>query len=152
MVSGTLVDMAIGTYSSTDVIIFHKILSGRQLYLEVIFTVDDVESVPYYFKWNEIPKEIYAIYIHTKVHSDIKFDSETNMYSIIGTHLLRKKEYKFVLAKFSARDFPLLKNSVEFTKVCSTISDLSDDDAKFYTELAADMQVVKHDDDSFSQI
>jgi hypothetical protein len=142
MIKGTIVDMAIGIYSTTDVIIFHKILSGKQLYLEVIYTINDIETFPYYFKWKEIPKEIYSIYLHAKVHTDIKFDNSSGVTTVSGIHLLRNSERKYVLAKFPLNECPIMKVLIEFTDVSNFLSDLDDEHAKFYTVLATKIQNV----------
>lgn len=148
MITGIIKDVVMVTYSRTDIIIFRKIMDNKKdYYMEVIMTVDDVEEQPIYFKWNNIPRHLYAIFMHSNMFSEKILDEETQYYKILGTHILRQVEKKYLMAIFKMEDYPVNKKYVSFEEY--------DTDAFYsyskenYNEIAEAMVSVKKYPPSF---
>lgn len=149
MSTGIVSDITMAVYCSTDVITFTRIVSENQQYLGLTYTVMEEETAPYYFKWSDIPNEIYSLYLHSKMFSDIVYNDYIDEYVLTGTHLLRKKESECVLAYFYPDNFPINNEEVIIDNVCTSIDDLSNDDIEFFTNLLQDMLKVKNYSTSF---
>lgn len=141
---GIVSDITMAIYCSTDSITFTRILTDCQAYMAVFYTVEYEESKTYYFRWSDIPREIYTLYLHSKMFSKIVYNDYSNEYVLFGTHFLRKHEHEYVLAYYSTDVFPIMQEEVLIDHVCSDINDFADDDRVFFTDLVQDMLKVKN--------
>lgn len=146
MIYAKLTEMVVCVYCITDVIIFniYTDIKGAK-YLCIVITEDDQEiGEPVYFKWNNIPPSIYTIYKYAKFYSKTIFDENTNTYTIYGTHIGRKNEKEYVLAKLTTEHY---NSPLSF--VCNDTTSYYNKEC--YETLVDNMIDVKNLPDSFKR-
>ena len=103
MIDAILTELILCVYCISDVIEFTTLTDNNgQKYLKVIMTEDGVDrGNPLYFRWNQIPSSIFTIYKYSKQYSKTLYDENTNICTIYGTHIGRKDEKEYILAKIT---------------------------------------------------
>jgi hypothetical protein len=97
MVYGTIVEITPSIYCTTDTINFTVLVDDEnEYYMEIEYTECDEPQEALYFKWNDIPKSIYTLYLHAKKFSKKVYNNNKSV-SYIGTHLLRGIEHNYNL-------------------------------------------------------
>ncbi len=91
-----VVHIAAAVYSCGDTITFEMLqdITG-QLYLRVILQYEEIMEEVYVFNWDQIPAEVRDIYEYANTYSSLRNGV------LFGTHILRKDDRQYVLAKMS---------------------------------------------------
>lgn len=90
-----ITDLTISRYDENNHIIFCKIFDEKTFreYLEVSYTKNGKCLDPIYFKWKNIPKNIYILYRQSRKKSKILYNKNTDEYELYGSHFTKKNSY-----------------------------------------------------------
>lgn len=146
-INGSITEMTSAVYCMSNTINFNRIKGDDNIeYLSVSYDNDDNKGELIYFNMNEIPIEVKTIYDYTRTYSEIFYDKITASYELIGTHLLRKNEYDYVISRFSSNPIENSKVSFKYTELVNKniIGHKIFKDKEFFVSLMDEMKSAKN--------
>ncbi len=138
----TRIDIVGAVYCITDMIFFEvfKQITEHKYYMKVIITIDDIKEISTLFSWDSVPKSIMDIYDYVKHTSFIEANSDMS-YTLYGTHIGRRKDYKYSLITFLQN--PTSEEELNMLDIQTKDVDDDKDIIQSLQDIAMNMKLVK---------